>query len=235
MRLRASLDALRRGVSDTVVDPRPRSLQLRLLHTRMSRTLKQSQVLVYQDVLCPWSWLAELRLSQLQRELAEVMRFVPRPYPLRPMESLPSEDEIARAVKDLEAAARERESLPLRSELWTSGDPPRSSMEPLAALEAARLQGEPARLELQRRLRHAALEQGLNVSRPDIVLELAEQADLQMNRFTAAFGSSQTRRLIREEYRLARGRGVRLSLIHISEPTRLLSISYAVFCLKKKK
>src|SRR5674536_73308 len=26
-----------------------------------------------------------------------------------------------------------------------------------------------------------------------------------------------------------------ISLIHISEPTRLLSISYAVFCLKKKK
>eukprot|EP00658_Telonema_sp_P-2_P030514 TRINITY_DN23015_c0_g1_i3.p1 TRINITY_DN23015_c0_g1~~TRINITY_DN23015_c0_g1_i3.p1 ORF type:complete len:104 (+),score=23.16 TRINITY_DN23015_c0_g1_i3:100-411(+) len=30
-------------------------------------------------------------------------------------------------------------------------------------------------------------------------------------------------------------RGLHLSLIHISEPTRLLSISYAVFCLKKKK
>eukprot|EP00658_Telonema_sp_P-2_P029923 TRINITY_DN2268_c0_g1_i5.p1 TRINITY_DN2268_c0_g1~~TRINITY_DN2268_c0_g1_i5.p1 ORF type:complete len:614 (-),score=145.21 TRINITY_DN2268_c0_g1_i5:17-1858(-) len=29
--------------------------------------------------------------------------------------------------------------------------------------------------------------------------------------------------------------GFHLSLIHISEPTRLLSISYAVFCLKKKK
>src|SRR5678815_1108642 len=28
---------------------------------------------------------------------------------------------------------------------------------------------------------------------------------------------------------------VLVSLIHISEPTRLLSISYAVFCLKKKK
>src|SRR5678816_4277090 len=33
---------------------------------------------------------------------------------------------------------------------------------------------------------------------------------------------------------LARGVGAHLSLIHISEPTRLLSISYAVFCLKKK-
>src|SRR5678816_2660659 len=32
-----------------------------------------------------------------------------------------------------------------------------------------------------------------------------------------------------------RGVPVGLSLIHISEPTRLLSISYAVFCLKKKK
>eukprot|EP00658_Telonema_sp_P-2_P067485 TRINITY_DN563_c0_g1_i25.p1 TRINITY_DN563_c0_g1~~TRINITY_DN563_c0_g1_i25.p1 ORF type:complete len:128 (+),score=34.42 TRINITY_DN563_c0_g1_i25:646-1029(+) len=31
------------------------------------------------------------------------------------------------------------------------------------------------------------------------------------------------------------GHVVDLSLIHISEPTRLLSISYAVFCLKKKK
>ena len=31
------------------------------------------------------------------------------------------------------------------------------------------------------------------------------------------------------------GEALDLSLIHISEPTRLLSISYAVFCLKKKK
>src|SRR5678816_386709 len=30
------------------------------------------------------------------------------------------------------------------------------------------------------------------------------------------------------------GLGLNLSLIHISEPTRLLSSSYAVFCLKKK-
>ena len=34
---------------------------------------------------------------------------------------------------------------------------------------------------------------------------------------------------------LGPGDVLNLSLIHISEPTRLLSISYAVFCLKKKK
>src|SRR5450756_2925414 len=35
--------------------------------------------------------------------------------------------------------------------------------------------------------------------------------------------------------RAAPGLTLRLSLIHISEPTRLGMISYAVFCLKKKK
>src|SRR5450756_2157433 len=34
---------------------------------------------------------------------------------------------------------------------------------------------------------------------------------------------------------LFRSQGANLSLIHISEPTRLGMISYAVFCLKKKK
>ena len=35
-------------------------------------------------------------------------------------------------------------------------------------------------------------------------------------------------------YRLIMPKVVALSLIHISEPTRLRRISYAVFCLKKK-
>eukprot|EP00658_Telonema_sp_P-2_P071537 TRINITY_DN60787_c0_g1_i1.p1 TRINITY_DN60787_c0_g1~~TRINITY_DN60787_c0_g1_i1.p1 ORF type:complete len:141 (+),score=20.18 TRINITY_DN60787_c0_g1_i1:116-538(+) len=40
---------------------------------------------------------------------------------------------------------------------------------------------------------------------------------------------------LRGQLRGLYGTHYRLSLIHISEPTRLLSISYAVFCLKKKK
>src|SRR5678815_5961394 len=43
--------------------------------------------------------------------------------------------------------------------------------------------------------------------------------------------------VVLEEVKVFRYLGMELglSLIHISEPTRLLSISYAVFCLKKKK
>src|SRR5674536_64249 len=48
--------------------------------------------------------------------------------------------------------------------------------------------------------------------------------------------SEYSRRLVVFDRRGAAGvtGAVSLSLIHISEPTRLLSISYAVFCLKKK-
>src|SRR5678816_3730456 len=51
----------------------------------------------------------------------------------------------------------------------------------------------------------------------------------------AAYDSPEKQRMI-EFLTEQKERGVHqgLSLIHISEPTRLLSISYAVFCLKKK-
>jgi len=92
---------------------------------------------------------------------------------LRLLESLPSPRQLTRALRGVERARQERERLPLNSELWTSGDPPRSSMEPLAAVEAARLQGEPARAELLEALRRAALIDGVNVTRTDVVFELA--------------------------------------------------------------
>jgi predicted DsbA family dithiol-disulfide isomerase len=147
-------------------------------------------------------------VSALQRELGHAVQIVRRPFPQRLQESLPSPRQLTRAVRGVERARQEREALPLNGELWTSGDPPRSSMEPLAAVEAARLQGEPARAELLEALRRAALIDGVNVTRTDVVFELAARLGLQMNRFAAAFGSPDTRRLIREEHRLARGRGV---------------------------
>ncbi|CZR83257.1 2,3-dimethylmalate dehydratase large subunit [Clostridioides difficile] len=41
--------------------------------------------------------------------------------------------------------------------------------------------------------------------------------------------------LIEADLDVVLGNDITLSLIHISEPTRLGMISYAVFCLKKKK
>ena len=57
-----------------------------------------------------------------------------------------------------------------------------------------------------------------------------------VNATTGAVVAMQTAVIIAEEKAADHVcNNVNLSLIHISEPTRLLSISYAVFCLKKKK
>jgi predicted DsbA family dithiol-disulfide isomerase len=58
-------------------------------------------------------------------------------------------------------------------------------------------------------MQRAALEQGVNVSRTDVVFELASRVGLAMNDFSAAFHSEETRRLILDEHRLAASRGVR--------------------------
>ena len=56
-----------------------------------------------------------------------------------------------------------------------------------------------------------------------VTADLSVTAQFAINTLTAA------------GYWVTRTSKLDLSLIHISEPTRLLSISYAVFCLKKKK
>nr|CUV48023.1 protein of unknown function [Ralstonia solanacearum] len=53
-------------------------------------------------------------------------------------------------------------------------------------------------------------------------------AQLTGRRFLDGYSSDEA------QYRALIDNGVTLSLIHISEPTRLGMISYAVFCLKKK-
>jgi predicted DsbA family dithiol-disulfide isomerase len=167
------------------------------------------QVVVYQDVLCAWCFIAEQRLHAVQRELGDQLRWRSRPFPLRLHEALPSAKELSGWVKDLAEARKEPEGVALSDDLWTAGDPPRSSLPALAALEAAKLQGASARNALAGALQRAALEQGVNVTRPDVVYELASAVGLEMNRFSAAFQSPETRRLILEEHRMARERGVR--------------------------
>jgi predicted DsbA family dithiol-disulfide isomerase len=172
---------------------------------------KPLQITVYQDVLCSWCYLADLRLEPLRKEFSDAVRWRVRPYPLRIVDTRPTEkelrglsEEIRRAKEEPDPAARL-----LTTDLWLGGDPPRSSLPGLAALEAARLQGPQARTFMARAMQRAALEQGVNVSRTDVVFELASRVGLAMNDFSAAYHSEETRRLILDEHRLAASRGVR--------------------------
>ena len=172
---------------------------------------KPLQITVYQDVLCAWCYIADLRLETLRHEFGDTVRWRVRPYPLRVQDTLPTQRELRGLTEEVQRAKSEPEPVArlLTTELWQGGDPPRSSLPGLAALEAARLQGPQARAYLARAMQRAALEQGVNVARTDVVFELASRVGLAMNDFSAAFHSEETRRLILDEHRMASARGVR--------------------------
>lgn len=170
---------------------------------------KPLEIVVYQDVLCAWCYVAELRLEIVRKELGELVRWRHRPYPLWPGVAVPSSKSRKELAREIRRAKREPEGKRLSCELWLGEDPPQSSLSALCALEAARLQGPEARALLFRSMQRAALEVGMNVDRPDVTYELATRVGLEMNRFVPAWQSEGTANLVREEHRVARQRGVK--------------------------
>jgi predicted DsbA family dithiol-disulfide isomerase len=177
----------------------------------MKPSPKPLQITVYQDVLCSWCYLADLRLETLKHEFGDIIRWRVRPYPLRVQDKRPTPKELKGLSAEVERARQEPEPTAglLSTELWRGGDAPRSSIPALAALEAARLQGPTARAQLARVMQRAALEQGINVTRTDVIFELASRVGLDMGPFSVAYHSDDTRRLILDEHELASDRGVR--------------------------
>lgn len=174
----------------------------------MTRSRRPLTVYFYRDLLCTWCHVAEARLAAVRSEFGDLIDWRVRPYALRIDEAIPTDRELRLWMDGLKRARREPEGKALSAEIWMGGDPPRSSIAPLAAVEAALLQGQDAADRMAQALSRAGLEQGLNITRSDVVLELATRLGLDMNRFTAAWQSPQTRRLILEEHRLASARGV---------------------------
>lgn len=174
----------------------------------MHRSLKPLEIVVYQDVLCAWCYVATARLDVLRREFANVVRWRYRPYPLRIKDAPLTQKERRDWLSELTRAKKEPEGKRLSKELWQAQQAPRSSLPALTALEAARLQGPDAREVLLRSMQRTSLELGMDVTRPDVTLELASSIGLDMNRFVAAWQSNQTHKLVMQEYRFASERGV---------------------------
>src|SRR5678816_4755794 len=82
------------------------------------------------------------------------------------------------------------------------------------------------------------LESAYNLARwlvrdPALADDVVQDAMLRALRYYHGFRGENARAWLLQIVRNVAMTRLKLSLIHISEPTRLLSISYAVFCLKK--
>ncbi len=177
----------------------------------LPRPIRPLEITVHQDVLCPWSYLADLRLEVVRQEFGPHLRWRFRPFPLRLGDQVPGRRERGRHLAELHHARMERDpaARALSPELWTAGDAPRSSLPALIALEAVRDLGPTARPRLARMLQRVALEQGVNVSRSDVLFELVHQLGLDTGRFERAFRSPAKRELVLREHAQASSRGIR--------------------------
>jgi len=167
------------------------------------------ELVLYHDVLCGWSWLAEKRLLLLREEMGPYLRIRRRPFAVRPEARIPTRWECMAEASNWRKVARERDAEPIVTDLWRSSDPPTSSMPPLWALHAAAIVGGNVGAErLLAELRRAAFLQGINVSRDDVILEIAAKIGLPMSRFANAYFSEHTRRTVRDQHEDACSRGI---------------------------
>jgi len=158
-------------------------------------------LVLHGDVLDPWCWIAENRIAIAAEELRG--RYAPVEHAALPRSweaRVPSAAERRRLAAELRRAGRQPDAPPFSPELWTANETgPQSSAPALLAIAAARLQGPAAARALRSALREAALVVGLDVSRRDIVIEIAARVGLDLTRFVPAFQAQATERALLDD------------------------------------
>jgi predicted DsbA family dithiol-disulfide isomerase len=158
-------------------------------------------LVLHGDVIDPWCWLAEKRVLLAadafhSRFAAVEHAALPRRWEAR----VPTAAERRRLAAELRRAARQPDAPPFSPELWIANETgPQSSAPALLAIAAARLQGPAAARALRAALREAALVTGLDVSRHDIIIEVASRIGLDLARFVPAFQAPATERALLDD------------------------------------
>jgi predicted DsbA family dithiol-disulfide isomerase len=158
-------------------------------------------LVLHGDILDPWCWIAEKRIAIAVEELhGRFLQLEHAPLPRRWEPRAPTASERQNRIRELKRAAREADAPPFSTGLWSdSAAGPQSSGPPLLAIAAARLQGLAAAHRLRTALREAALVAGLDITRRDIITELATRCGLDLADFVPAFDAPGTERALLDD------------------------------------
>jgi predicted DsbA family dithiol-disulfide isomerase len=166
-------------------------------------------LVLYEDPLSPWCLVAERRIRAALEDVAGA--YAPlrlEPFPLRPEPRAPSARERRAFARAARRAAKEPEASRTTPDLWLSEDPPLTTLPLLTALAAARQQGETREDALRLAIREAGLVRGINVTRTDVLYELAGAAGLDVARFAGALASPSTLRRVKASFEDALDKGI---------------------------
>lgn len=153
------------------------------------------------EYYCPWCYVAAVRLHGVQKEYEGRVRASTRFFPLE----LLNGEEPPRDILEQEwwlAAIQE----PAAAFVPYSADWPTTTLPAFDAVWAARQQGPSVAMDLDLRIRRAFFAESRNIGKPDVLLEIAHDVELDFVRFERDFASPAARVAVTEESTLGRER-----------------------------
>jgi len=142
---------------------------------------KRINVTVYSDYLCPWCYIAAVRLERIEGEYGETVDVTWNSFPLLRQE-LKGYDLRPHMTRSWIRASEEESGI--RFNPWPDSSPlPSSSLPAQEAAKCAQLQGKEAFGRFHVLLLRAFFEQNRDISDREVLISLAAEAALDKDRF----------------------------------------------------
>lgn len=155
------------------------------------------RIAVYGDCLCPWCYVAAYRFKTIKQEYGDEVAISWKSYPLR--RGGGSGGSLLHSNEGRRRAAAEEPGI--RIGQWPDGLPmPSSSFPALEAASAARLQGYDAFERFHLAVMHAYFALCLDVSEREVLLALAGEAGLDVERFRRDLDNARWRELVLADF-----------------------------------
>ena len=161
-------------------------------------------VIVYSDYLCPWCYIAAVRLQRIKGEYGERVDITWKSFPLvhEGMPRLLGPDVRDHMRRSWLRAGEEERSISYN--LWPDSSPlPTSSLPAQDAAKCAQLQGKEAFERFHMLVLRAFFGQNRDISDRDVLISLAVEAHLDKERFTSDFDGGSQRDEVLADYREA--------------------------------
>ena len=160
-------------------------------------------ITVYYDYLCPWCYVAAVRLQKIKEEYGDRVAITWKGLPLS-MGRVQQGSVTSSYINDVRARVCQEEGS-ISCGVWpVSGPLPSSSLPALVASKCARFQGEEAFERYHMALFRAYLEECRDISNREVLISLAWEVGLSVEPFRHNLDSGEHEKVVLEEYEEAK-------------------------------
>ena len=152
------------------------------------------------EYYCPWCYVGAVRLNAVMPGFRDRVKLRIRPFPLEVVGGgPPNRDELEQEWWLAALQEPRAEFAPYRNDDW-----PTTTLPAFDAVSCAGRQGEDAFYDLDLRVRRAFFAESRNIGNRAVLLEIAQEAGLDMLRFERDFADPQVRAAVLAEAQLGR-------------------------------